>query len=155
MRRVVAVAVVAGEERRREDAGERARQPRSRSSSGERRRWRGGATGGIAATRVVPAARSSASRSAATSSAAEREPVLGLLGEAAGEDVVELAAAGSGFEAEAGGIGALTCAIASAVEDSRSNGRLPVRSSKATTAERVEVARGRRRARRAPAPGAR
>ena len=60
--------------------------------------------------------------------------MLGLLGEAAGEDVVELVAASVGFEAEAGGIGALTCAIASAVEDSRSNGRLPVRSSKATTA---------------------
>ena len=87
----------------------------------------------MAATCVVPAARSRASRSAATSSAAEPYRCSRLLREPLREHVVQLRRQ-LGFDSEAGGIGALTCAIASAVEDSRSNGRLPVSSSKATTA---------------------
>ena len=105
---------------------------RSRSSSGTRVR-RGARAAGTAATCVVPAARSSASRSAPTSSAAELNRCSGSF--ARPRASTSSSSGGSvGFEADAGGIGALTCAIASAVEDSRSNGRLPVRSSKATTA---------------------
>ena len=62
------------------------------------------------------------------------EPVLGLLREPAREHVVHLGAAAPGCGRRRAGSERSTCAIASAVEDSRSNGRAPVSSSKATTA---------------------
>jgi hypothetical protein len=129
----VPLAVGAGEQGRGEDAGEERRPGEQKGESGTRCGVRAGERGRQADDRVVPAARSSASRSACDESAREPKRCSGSFASPRAR-TSSSSGGSSGFVAEAGGIGALTCAIASAVGTSRSNGRLPVSSSKATTA---------------------
>src|SRR5439155_12165370 len=100
----------------------------------ERRDGRGGARGGGIGARVCvfPAASSKALRSDSTRSVQVVYRAVGSFARACSKT----ASSSHGSRSErshAEGTGSFTCAAASAVGDSRSNGRWPVRSSKATT----------------------